>query len=247
MTDEKMTQRQQTNTMKQNVLTEISMMILCPWVSYLIAEGLKLSGIVAILTNGIFLSYYSTPNISPAAKKVLQLCYETVAVSAEQLVFLFLGIGLFAFNHPYGQMGWGLAITTVLNLNFARFLNIWIVTSLVNCSRTETKISRKMQWVMWLSGLRGAMAYALALKCATDLAIGPVILIDTLIYSMITILGIGSILNPVLTRLDVKRKDSVVELDDLNDPEDKKKSCISSVKTKIRRFDNETFAPLFIK
>lgn len=169
MTDDKMTERQQTNVMKQNVLTEISMMILCPWVSYLIAEGLKLSGIVAILTNGIFLSYYSTPNISPAAKKVLMLCYETVAVSAEQLVFLFLGIGLFAFNHPYGQMGWGLAITTVININFARFLNVWIVTSLVNCSRTETKISRKMQIVMWLSGLRGAMAYALALKCATDL------------------------------------------------------------------------------
>lgn len=76
-------------------------MILCPWVSYLIAEGLKLSGIVSILTNGVFLSYYATPNISPAAKKVLQLCYETVAVGAEQLVFLFLGIGLFAFNHPY--------------------------------------------------------------------------------------------------------------------------------------------------
>ena len=31
------------------------MMLLCPYVSYLIAEGLKLSGIVSILTNGIFL------------------------------------------------------------------------------------------------------------------------------------------------------------------------------------------------
>ena len=119
-------------------------MLLCPWVSYLLAEGLKLSGIVSILTNGVFLSYYATPNISPAAKKVLQLCYETIAVSTEQIVFLFLGIGLFAFNHPYETMGWGLVFTTILNLNFARFLNIWITTSLVNCSRTETKISREM-------------------------------------------------------------------------------------------------------
>jgi NhaP-type Na+/H+ or K+/H+ antiporter len=39
--------------------TEISLMILCPWVSYLIAEGLELSGIVAIMVNGIFLSYYA--------------------------------------------------------------------------------------------------------------------------------------------------------------------------------------------
>jgi len=199
-----MTDRQQTNAAKQNVLTEISLMILCPWVSYLIAEGLKLSGIVAILTNGIFLSYYATPNISPAAKKVLQLCYETIAISAEQIVFLFLGIGLFAFNHPYDQMGWGLVLTTVINLNLARFLNVLVVSSLVNCQRTETKLDPKFQTVMWFSGLRGAMAYALALKSVTDLAIGPVILIDTLLYALFTILGIGSIMNPVLERLGVK-------------------------------------------
>lgn len=189
------------------LLTEISLMILCPWVSYLIAEGLKLSGIVSILTNGVFLSYYATPNISPAAKKVLQLCYETIAISAEQLVFLFLGIGIFAFNHPYKQMGWGLVITTILNLNIARALNILIVTAFVNCSREETKLNGKIKFVMWMSGLRGAMAYALALKAANELAIGPVILIDTLIYALITILGIGSILNPVLGRLGVKRTD----------------------------------------
>jgi sodium/hydrogen exchanger 8 len=39
--------------------SEVSMMIMCPWVSYLIADGLGLSGIVAILTNGIFLNIYA--------------------------------------------------------------------------------------------------------------------------------------------------------------------------------------------
>lgn len=231
---------------KQNVLTEISMMILCPWVSYLLAEGLKLSGIVAILTNGIFLSYYATPNISPAARKVLQLCYETVAVSAEQIVFLFLGIGLFAFHHPYKEMGWGLVITTVINLNFARFLNIVITSALVNCSRTDSKLDRKTQTVMWMSGLRGAMAYALALRCATELEIGPVILIDTLLYAMFTILGIGSILNPVLDYLGVKAKES--DKDDLvgQRPEENM-NCSHRLKHKIRRFDTDYFSPLFVK
>jgi len=120
------------------------MMLLCPWVSYLIAEGLKLSGIVSILTNGVFLSYYATPNISQSAKRVLKMGYETFAYSAETVVFLFLGIGLFAFNHPYEQMGWGLVITTILNLNFARFLNVAITSYLVNCSRKETKINTKI-------------------------------------------------------------------------------------------------------
>jgi sodium/hydrogen exchanger 8 len=61
-------------------------------------------------------------------------------------------------------MGWTLFLSTILNLNVARFFNIWFVTFLVNRTRTEnTKITRKTQFVMWFSGLRGAMAYALAL------------------------------------------------------------------------------------
>ena len=221
------------------------MMLLCPWVSYLIAEGLKLSGIVSILTNGVFLSYYATPNISPAAKKVIKMGYETIAYSAETVVFLFLGIGLFAFNHPYKQMGWGLVATTILNLNFARFLNIGITTSLVNCSRSKSKIGTKMQIVMWVAGLRGAMAYALALKAANELPIGTVILIDTLIYAFITVIGIGSILNPILSKLDVKRKE-VSEFED-SQSEDDGRSCCSGFKNRVRKFDNEYFSPLFIK
>jgi NhaP-type Na+/H+ or K+/H+ antiporter len=34
---------------------EVAMMLVCPWVAYLISEGLGLSGIVAILTNGVAL------------------------------------------------------------------------------------------------------------------------------------------------------------------------------------------------
>lgn len=153
-------------------------------------------------------------------------------------------------------MGWGLVLTTVLNLNLARFLNIFIVSALVNCQRTETKLDKKIQGVMWVSGLRGAMAYALALKSVTDLAIGPVILIDTLLYSLFTILGIGSILNPLLDKLGVKNTDESRgdvsarnELDSSSAQEEREvpRGCSARMKKKIRTFDNEYFSPLFIK
>ena len=63
-----------------------------------------------------------------------------------------------------------------------------------------------MQTVMWVAGLRGAMAYALALKCVGELNLGGVILLVTLLYAFITILGVGSVLHPILTWADVKRK-----------------------------------------
>lgn len=181
-------------------------MILCPWVSYLIAEGLELSGIVAIMVNGIFLAYYAQPNISPSSRRVLKTGYETVSHSAETLVFIFLGLGLTAFNHPYQKMGFAMVPLTILNLSIARALNIGIVSYLVNKSRNHRKITRKFQFVMWLAGLRGAMAYALALKSTFDFDKGPIMLIVTLIYAFISILGVGSFMNPILDRLDVVSK-----------------------------------------
>ena len=108
------------------------MMLLCPYVCYLIAEGLELSGIVAILINGIFLSYYATPNISSTSKKVLKMCYETLAYAAETLVFIFLGLGLFAFEHPYKEMGPWTLIFTILNLGIARYVNVYAVSWIAN-------------------------------------------------------------------------------------------------------------------
>ena len=57
---------------------------------------------------------------------------------------------------------------------------------------------------MWVAGLRGAMAYALAMQSLQDYGnAGKVILMLTLIYSLITILGLGSILNPIMIWCEV--------------------------------------------
>jgi NhaP-type Na+/H+ or K+/H+ antiporter len=93
--------RMDENREAQAMNAEVAMMLVCPWVAYLISEGLGLSGIVAILTNGVVLQIYANPNLSKGAKNVLKLGYETFAYAFETLVFLFLGIGLTAFNHPY--------------------------------------------------------------------------------------------------------------------------------------------------
>jgi len=140
------------------------MMIMCPWVSYLVADGLGLSGIVAILINGVFLNMYATPNITRGSQKVLKIAYETIAYSTETLVFVFLGIGVFAFEHPIEEIGIGSIILCIANFNIARLLNILVVSFFVNRTRSEkTRINGKAQFVMWVGGLRGAMAYALAM------------------------------------------------------------------------------------
>mmetsp|Transcript_41925 Transcript_41925/g.56982 ORF Transcript_41925/g.56982 Transcript_41925/m.56982 type:complete len:219 (+) Transcript_41925:1042-1698(+) len=179
------------------------------------------------------------------------MSYETIAYSTETLVFIFLGLGLFAFNHPYEQAGWGLIITTILNLNFARFLNIWTVTALVNKSRTTSKLTTRMKIVMWIAGLRGAMAYALALESLSDLDMGPVILIVTLIYAFITILIIGSILYPIMVWGGLKRdrtaSNNLIEEEISDVRPDGSRKCCSRLKHQMAAFDYYYFSPLFIK
>lgn len=59
-------------------------------------------------------------------------------------MFIFLGLGIFAFDHPYEKMGPGMFFVTLLIVNFTRFLNISFISFCVNRSRSEeSKISKK--------------------------------------------------------------------------------------------------------
>lgn len=223
----------------------MSLMIACPWLAYLISEGLELSGIVAILVNGVVLQIYANPNVSPPTKKILQTIWQTLSSSFDVIVFLFLGIGLTAFDHPYATMGWGLILTTIVNLNLARGINVIIVSWCVNRSRRKHRIGCKMQTVMWVAGLRGAMAYALALKCVAPFGeMGRVILLVTLLYAFLTILGVGSVLHPILTWADVKRKE--IDPDAESEFYESQQGCCLRLKTRMAKFDHDYFSALFV-
>ena len=50
---------------------EISLMVILPWVSYLTAQMLSLSGIVSLLFNGIAHASYTKPNLTDWSKIVI--------------------------------------------------------------------------------------------------------------------------------------------------------------------------------
>lgn len=55
----------------------------------------------------------------------------------------------------------------------SRFFNVYTNTKLVNALRpVEMHISKPLQFMLWFSGLRGAVAYALALRASTEIFVG---------------------------------------------------------------------------
>ena len=61
-------------------------------------------------------------------------------------------------------------------LAHSRFANIWVCTRVVNLLRhPEMHVPEKHEFMLWFSGLRGAIAFALSLQAVEDL---PGVLVD---------------------------------------------------------------------
>lgn len=111
---------------------EVSVTILIPWISYLIAEAVGYSGIVSIVFCGIVMARYALPNLTENGKSLLNKFYHFLAYNFENLVFLFIGIGMVGFNFEWIRTGVGLAVSTVIIVLVARFANVKIISGILN-------------------------------------------------------------------------------------------------------------------
>lgn len=97
----------------------------------------------------------------------------------------------------------------------ARLLNILICSKIANITRKENVIDGKKQFFLWFAGVRGAMAFALALKSKTDFEAGKSFLMITLIFTSFTLIYSSIFLDLVI------RKCNIIEFKSSNE-EDRK-------------------------
>eukprot|EP00824_Muranothrix_gubernata_P001575 TRINITY_DN11863_c2_g1_i1.p1 TRINITY_DN11863_c2_g1~~TRINITY_DN11863_c2_g1_i1.p1 ORF type:complete len:568 (-),score=120.96 TRINITY_DN11863_c2_g1_i1:66-1742(-) len=181
---------------------EVSMVILIAFMSYMIAEGLKFSGIVAILFCGIFSAHYALNNMSKRGAEVSVEVFHILAFLSETFVFIYLGAAMFTKHQDYH---WGLIAIALVALFVARACHIFPFAYMVNQSRHESfHIPFKNQFVMWYSGLRGAIAFALSLEVSTENA--RVILTTTLFVVFFTVLVLGGGIQSVLDYFKIYRE-----------------------------------------
>jgi sodium/hydrogen exchanger 8 len=155
---------------KESIFLESALSFTFPWAAYYTAEANHLSGIVTILFCGMVMATYTRCNFSPDAIELTARAYKCVALLAETFVFVYLGFALFAFP-ILSHTVYGATMVAIVACFIGR-LHIYIGSSLVNGLRSapaagETqvglpKISKEYMWIMWFSGLRGGVAFALA-------------------------------------------------------------------------------------
>ncbi|KAI7697854.1 hypothetical protein SSS_10144 [Sarcoptes scabiei] len=183
---------------------EFGMMLILIYAPYGLAEGLHLSGIMAILFNGVVMSHYAHFNLSPVTQITMQQTLRTLAFIAETCVFAYLGLAIFSFRM---KIEMSLIVWSIILCLIGRAVNIYPLSYFVNYFR-EHKITKKMMFIMWFCGLRGAIAYALALHLNFEEEKRRVIVTTTLIIVLFTITVMGSSTMPVLKYMNRSKRSS---------------------------------------
>ncbi|KAK1316579.1 Sodium/hydrogen exchanger 6 [Acorus calamus] len=183
---------------------ECCLFVLFPYFSYMLAEGLGLSGIVSILFTGIVMKHYSFTNLSENSQRFSAAFFHLISSLAETFVFIYMGFDIAMEQHSWSHVGF--IFFSILFIGIARAANVFSSAYLVNLARPDSrKIPKKHQKALWYSGLRGAMAFALALQSVHDLpeGHGQTILTATTAIVVLTVLLIGGSTGTMLEALEV--------------------------------------------
>ncbi|KAK7303478.1 hypothetical protein RJT34_14385 [Clitoria ternatea] len=188
---------------------ESCLFVLFPYFSYMLAEGLGLSGIVSILFTGIVMKHYTYSNLSQSSQRFVSAFFELISSVAETFVFIYMGFDIAMEQHSWSHVGF--IFFSIIFIGIARAANVFSCAYMVNLVRpVHRKIPLKHQKALWYSGLRGAMAFALALQSVHDLpeGHGQTIFTATTAIVVLTVLLIGGSTGTMLEALDVVGGDS---------------------------------------
>jgi sodium/hydrogen exchanger 8 len=183
---------------------ECCLFVLFPYLSYMLAEGLGLSGIVAILFCGIVMKHYTFSNLSENSQTFTAGFFELISSLAETFVFIYMGLDIATEQQSWSHVGF--IFFSILFIGVARAANVFPCAYLINFVRPASrKIPMKHQKALWYSGLRGAMAFALALQSIHELpdGHGQTIFTATTAIVVLTVLLIGGSTATMLETLEV--------------------------------------------
>ncbi|XP_024135231.1 sodium/hydrogen exchanger 7 [Oryzias melastigma] len=181
-------------------LLETALFFLMSWSTFLLAEACGFTGVVAVLFCGITQAHYTYNNLSGESTKRTKQLFEVLHFLAENFIFSYMGLTLFTFqNHIFSPI---FIIGAFLAIFIGRALNIYPLSFLLNLGR-RVKIRGNFQHMMMFAGLRGAMAFALAIRDTATYA-RQMMFTTTLLIVFFTVWVFGGGTTPMLSWLHIR-------------------------------------------
>lgn len=158
----------------------VTLTFLTPFASYLLAEHFHFSGVLAVVSTGLYLSFHSGEIFSNESRIMTYAVWEVVVFILNSLIFILLGLQLRHVlqgisEYPSGALAlYGIVISSVVIL--VRF--IWILPSAMHPLYFTKRTLQKEQFnprnmiVFGWAGMRGVVSMAAALALPLTLSTG---------------------------------------------------------------------------
>ncbi|XP_039600656.1 sodium/hydrogen exchanger 7 isoform X1 [Polypterus senegalus] len=181
-------------------LLETALFFLMSWSTFLLAEACGFTGVVAVLFCGITQAHYTYNNLSSESTNRTKQLFEVLHFLAENFIFSYMGLALFTFqNHIFSPI---FIVGAFLAIFIGRACNIYPLSFLLNLGRRH-KIGWNFQHMMMFAGLRGAMAFALAIRDTATYA-RQMMFTTTLLIVFFTVWVFGGGTTPMLSWLHIR-------------------------------------------
>ncbi|CAF1396499.1 unnamed protein product [Adineta steineri] len=181
-------------------LLETTLFVLMSYSTFLASEAAGLTGIVAVLFCGIFQAHYTFNNLSKESQQRTRDLFGLFNFLAENFIFIYIGITLFTF--PSHKWDMRFIILSIMAICLARVLCVVFLSFILNLFR-KNPISWRWQMMIIFSGLRGAFAFALAIRNVSTHA-RSLMYTTTSIIVIITVVFNGTLVAPVLKLLKIR-------------------------------------------
>lgn len=237
-------------------ILETALFFLMSYSTFLAAEVASWSGIVAVLFCGIAQKHYTYKNLTPESAIRTTQTFELLNFLAENFIFSYIGLSFCLFN--YHQWNFGFIAVAFVATQVGRIMNVYPLSSLLNLGRIR-KIPYKHQNMMSFAGLRGAIAFSLAIRNTVSVP-RQMMLTATLMIVLISVVLQGGLTLPFAKLINLETGVDEVEeefkakrlsLIDLNDPgnspedmEEKRKYEKSWLVRTFSSFDNKYLKPV---
>jgi CPA1 family monovalent cation:H+ antiporter len=181
------------------------MLIAAPYAAYLTGQAIHVSGVLATVVAGIQLSRRSTVTYSPETRLIGTNVWTLWIFLLNAYVFLTIGLQLKPIMQTSAAVR-ALPAALLLSALLIVVRLVWVFISTRGQPRSWTLL---MGW----SGMRGIVSLAAALALPYDFPARGQILIVTFVVILVTLVGQGITLIPLVRRLHIKEESSTVEHD----------------------------------
>ncbi|MGD1853292.1 MAG: cation:proton antiporter [Leptolyngbyaceae cyanobacterium] len=183
-------------------LVEQSLTLVSAYGTYIVAEELGGSGVIAVVTTALILGNFgSRIGMNPRTRLVVSEFWEFLAFFVNSIVFLLIGDQVQFSTLSNYTASIGIAIATML---LARLISVFGLSFFSNMITSDSEdISWQGQTVLWWGGLRGSVSVALALSVPEALAEREEIIATVFGVMLFTLLVQGLTTKPLLESLNL--------------------------------------------